>query len=120
MFGGRRPVLSVRHGQCDVLGADDLKGELEHLSRSEGERATARRVIGPGIRARCRAATRSGRIECDSLSGDRRRGAEREGRSGAGAATSAVGAELADVEPPEFVAVTMERMVWPTSPDASV
>jgi hypothetical protein len=37
---------------------------------------------------------------------------------GAGGTTSEVGAELADVEPPELAAVTMERMVWPTSPNA--
>ena len=39
---------------------------------------------------------------------------------GAGAATSGVGVELAGVEPPALAAVTMERMVWPTSPEASL
>jgi hypothetical protein len=40
--------------------------------------------------------------------------------AGAGAATRAVAVELADVEPPEFVAVTMVRIVSPTSADARV
>jgi hypothetical protein len=38
----------------------------------------------------------------------------------AGAVTTALGHELAELEPPEFDAVTTARIVWPTSLDASV
>ena len=38
----------------------------------------------------------------------------------AGAVTTAEAAELAELEPPALPAVTTERTVWPTSPDARV
>jgi hypothetical protein len=45
--------------------------------------------------------------------------AEFEGGDG-GAATTAVWAELAVADPPALVALTIDRMVWPTSPVPSV
>jgi hypothetical protein len=46
--------------------------------------------------------------------------AELDGGDGGAAVTTAVAAELADADPPAFVAVTTERTVSPTSPAVSV
>jgi hypothetical protein len=37
-----------------------------------------------------------------------------------GVGTTAVGPEVADADPPAFVAVTVTSMVWPSSPFATV
>ena len=39
---------------------------------------------------------------------------------GAGEVTTVVGTELTEVEPAEFLAVTTERIVWPTSEPVGV